>query len=135
MFGRAAGCEACTLDRQSMQSMSVREIAAQVEQFEAASGQALATVREDGAASPVLVAVVSEFNRKAQKAVNALATADEQTARETIFELEQAADSANYAAVADPGAAEPTKEAVYAAHEMVCAFKQAMLAAGVHTTR
>src|SRR5688572_17383638 len=92
-----------------MASMSVREIAEQVAHFEAASGRAVERVRADTAASPVLAAVVGEFQRKAQKAVSALARADEQTARETIFELEQAADSANYAAVADPGAAEPTK--------------------------
>jgi hypothetical protein len=91
-------------------------------------------VQGDAAASPVLATVVGEFHRKAQKAVGALADADERTARDSIVELEQAADSADYAAAADPGAAEATKEAVYAAHGMVCVFKQSMLAAGGRAT-
>ena len=114
-----------------MEPMSISHIATQVARFETASGEALAVVQGDAAASPVLAAVVDEFHRKAQKAVTALASADERTARDTIVELEQAADSANYAAAADPGAAEETKATVYAAHGMVCVFKQAMLAAGV----
>ena len=117
-----------------MDPMSVRHIATQVARFETASGEALAVVQADGAASPVLAAVVGEFHRKAQKAVSALANADERIARETIVELEQAADSANAAAAADPGAAESTKATIYAAHGMVCVFKQAMLAAGVDAT-
>jgi hypothetical protein len=117
-----------------MEPMSMSHVATQVSRFEAASGEALAAVRGDAAASPVLAAVVEEFHRKAQKAVGALAGADERTARETVVELEQAADSANYAAAADPGAAEATKEIVYAAHGAVCVFKQAMLAAGVRAT-
>jgi hypothetical protein len=46
-------------------------------------------------ASPVLVAVVNEFAKKAAKAT---ATADERTA---VIELEQAGDSAKAAAEAD----------------------------------
>ena len=115
-----------------MEPMALSHIATQLARFETASGEALAAVQGDSSASPVLAAVVGEFNRKAQKAVGALAaTADERTAREAVVELEQAADSANYAAAADPGAAETTKEVVYAAHGMVCVFKQAMLSAGV----
>ncbi len=118
-----------------MEPMAVSHIATQLSRFETASGEALAAVRGDAAASPVLAAVVGEFNRKAQKAAAALASsADERTAREAVVELEQAADSANYAAAADPGAAESTKEAIYAAHGMVCVFKQAILAAGVRAT-
>ena len=93
-----------------MAQVSVADIAEQVTQVEAASARAQAAVRADPAASPVLAAVVDEFNRKARKALGVLAGADAGTARETVIELEQAGDSANYAAVADPGAAEPTKE-------------------------
>src|SRR5689334_549072 len=118
-----------------MDPMSLSHIATQVARFETASSEALAAVQEDTAASPVLAAVVGEFHRKAQKAVDALVGADERTARDTIVELEQAADSSNYAAAADPGAAETTKAVVYAAHGMVCVFKQAMLAAGVRGSR
>ena len=117
-----------------MEPMALSHIATQLSRFETVSGEALAAVRADTAASPVLAAVVGEFNRKAQKAVGALAASpDERTAREAVVEVEQAADSANYAAAADTGAAESTKEAVYAAHIMVCVFKQAMLTAGVRT--
>jgi hypothetical protein len=52
-------------------------------------------VQADSSASPVLVAVVNEFAKKAAKAT---ATADERTA---VIELEQADDSAKAAAEAD----------------------------------
>lgn len=39
------------------------------------------------------------------------------------MELEQAADSAKWAALADPGASEQSKLAVVAAHDAICWFK------------
>ena len=43
--------------------------------------------------------------------------------REAVFELEQAADSAKWAALADPAASEQVKLAVVAAHDSICWFK------------
>ena len=74
-------------------------------------------VRADGGASPVLVAVVEEFAKKAEKAKNA---SDERTA---VIELEQAGDSAKAAAEADPGLSAEAKEAVLDAHLAICIAK------------
>jgi hypothetical protein len=71
----------------------------------------------DEGASPVLVAVVNEFAKKAEKA---LGSADERSA---VIELEQAGDSAKAAAEADPGAAEATRTAVLDAHLAICIAK------------
>jgi hypothetical protein len=78
---------------------------------------ALARVRGDQGASPVLVAVVGEFAKKAEKATG---SDDERTA---VIELEQAGDSAKAAAEADTGAADATREAVLDAHLAICIAK------------
>jgi hypothetical protein len=78
---------------------------------------ALACVRADGGASPVLLAVVSEFAKKAEKAAH---SSDERTA---VIELEQAGDSAKAAAEADTGVADATREAVLDAHLAICIAK------------
>ena len=75
----------------------------------------------DGGASPVLRAVLGEFQRKAAKARAALTAGHEP--REPVVELEQAADSARVAAQADPGAAPATKELVDVAHMAICLLK------------
>lgn len=78
---------------------------------------ALASVRADHGASPVLIAVVSEFAQKAEKATH---SDDERTA---VIELEQAGDSAKAAAEADTGVAEATRQAVLDAHLAICIAK------------
>jgi type IV secretory pathway VirJ component len=78
---------------------------------------ALACVRADHGASPVLVAVVSEFAQKAEKAT---ASDDERMA---VVELEQAGDSAKAAAEADSGVADATRQAVLDAHLAICIAK------------
>ena len=77
----------------------------------------------DGAASPVLAAVVAEFRRKFAKTRPAVEDDPPAGQRESIFELEQAADSAKWAALADSGASKQTKLAVVAAHNSICWFK------------
>jgi hypothetical protein len=82
-----------------------------------------AALMAEGVASPVLEAVVAEFRRKFAKtrpAVEREPTADQ---REAVVELEQAADSAKWAALADPVASEHIKLAVVAAHDSICWFK------------
>jgi len=80
-------------------------------------GAALDAVRTDHGASPVLVAVVSEFATKAEKAAG---TEDERTA---VIELEQAGDSAKVAAEADAGVSNTTRDAVLDAHLAICIAK------------
>ena len=78
---------------------------------------ALASVRADQGASPVLIAVVSEFAKKAEKAKQ---SDDERTA---VIELEQAGDSAKAAAEADTGLSSDARESVLAAHLAICKLK------------
>ena len=65
----------------------------------------------------MLIAVVSEFAKKAEKATH---FDDERTA---IIEVEQAGDSAKAAAEADTGVADATREAVLDAHLAICIAK------------
>ena len=82
---------------------------------------ALRAAEADSGASVVLVAVVREFDSKADKAN--LHTDTEAAARDVVIELEQAGDSAKAAAEADTGAGESTKEAVLDAHLAICILK------------
>jgi len=61
----------------------------------------------------VLVAVVNEFAKKADKAAASL---DQRVA---VIELEQAGDSAKAAAEADPGVSRATRDAVLEAERMI----------------
>ena len=78
---------------------------------------ALVSVGADPGASPVLLAVVSEFAAKAEKATH---SDDERTA---VIEVEQAGDSAKAAAEADAGVADATRQAVLDAHLAICIAK------------
>ena len=82
-----------------------------------------ATVLADGAASPVLAAVVQELARKTQKAIDGLPGADQAALRLSIVEVEQAADSAKVAVEADDGASDATRGAVLDAHLVICTLK------------
>jgi len=85
-------------------------------------GSAVSAVGADSGASPVLVAVVGEFEAKAAKA-SKLATTGAQAAHDAVVELEQAGDSAKAAAEADAGAGEATRQAVLDAHLSICMLK------------
>jgi hypothetical protein len=74
--------------------------------------------------SPVTRAILGEFQRKAAKARAALAAGA--APREPVVELEQAADSANLGAKADPDAAPRTKELIELAHNAICMLKAHM---------
>ena len=82
-----------------------------------------AAVAADKAASAVLAGVVAEFRRKFAKDRPAVEGDPGVSQREAVIELEQAADSAKWAALADTGASEPTKLAVVSAHDSICWFK------------
>ena len=83
----------------------------------AMTDEALARVRADPGASPVLLAAVNEF---AQKAVKAVHYDDERTA---VLEFEQARDRAKAAAEADNDVADATRHAVLDAHLAICIAK------------
>ena len=78
---------------------------------------ALDTVQGDKGASPVVVAVMAEFAKKAAKAI---AQEDERT---SVIELEQAGDSAKAAAEADAGLSDAARKAVLDAHLAICIAK------------
>jgi hypothetical protein len=78
---------------------------------------ALDAVRTDQDASPVLIAVVSEFAKKAEKAARA------EDERGAVIELEQAGDSAKVAAESDIGVSDVTRKAVLEAHLAICIAK------------
>ncbi|RZL90923.1 MAG: hypothetical protein EOP82_14190 [Variovorax sp.] len=92
-------------------------------QLDSRLNAAEAALAADGKACPVLAAVVAEFRRKFAKTRPAVEGDPVPGHREAVFELEQAADSAKWAALADPGASEQIKLAVVAAHDSICWFK------------
>ena len=83
---------------------------------------ALRAAEGDAGASAVLVAVVQEFDKKADKAMRQ--GGDTPAAmREAVVELEQAGDSAKAAAEADSGLSAEAKQAVLDAHMAICVLK------------
>ena len=65
----------------------------------------------------MLIAVMSEFAKKAEKATQS----DDK--RTPVIELEQAGDSAKAAAEADTGVTDATRQAVLDAHLAICIAK------------
>lgn len=78
----------------------------------------------DGSASPVLVAVVRELQKKTAKGLELIG--DGGDPREVVVEIEQAADSAKAAAEADGGLSEDSRTAVIGAHDKICVMKTKM---------
>ncbi len=78
-------------------------------------------VAADAGASPVLVAVVGEFEAKLSKAQRHLT--DGVPGRDDVMELEQAGDSAKAAAEADEGLSSDARRSVLAAHLAICKLK------------
>ena len=83
--------------------------------------EAARRVEGDGGASPVLVAVVREFQKKLTKSESQMV--DGVVARDAVLELEQAGDSAKAAAEADTGLSSETRDSVLAAHLSICMLK------------
>jgi hypothetical protein len=86
-----------------------------------AIGDAVGLVEADGGASPVLVAVVREFQAKLVKTKQH--TIGDVPSGDAVIELEQAGDSAKAAAEADTGLSSDAREAVLAAHLAICRLK------------
>jgi hypothetical protein len=85
------------------------------------TADALRAAEADPGASAVLLAVVREFDKKADKAIGQNDTPS--AMREAVVELEQAGDSAKAAAEADPGLGEQARQAVLDAHLAICVHK------------
>lgn len=88
------------------------------------TAEALRTTEADGDASVVTVAVVREFDTKADKA-NRQPQGDG-SARDSVIELEQAGDSAKAAVEADPNVGQEAFQAVQDAHLAICILKTEM---------
>ena len=84
-------------------------------------GDAARQVEADQDASPVLVAVVREFQAKLVKAQSNAKDGD--PGHDSVMELEQAGDSAKAAAEADVGLSSDARESVLAAHLAICKLK------------
>ena len=95
----------------------VASVAERLHETQVKTDNALDVVRADPGASPVLIAVVSEFAKKAEKATRA------EDERGAVIELEQAGDSAKAAAEADTGVSDATRQAVLDAHLAICIAK------------
>jgi hypothetical protein len=95
----------------------VTTVAERLRETRAKSDNALDLVRGDQSASPVLIAVVDEFAKKAEKATRA------EDERAAVIELEQAGDSAKAAAEADTGISDATRQAILDAHLAICIAK------------
>ena len=86
-------------------------------------GTAYLEVGADHGASPVLVAVVREFEAATARTA---VVAEDAGAREAIVELERDRDSANAAAEADPALGGPTRQAVLVARLAICVLTPSM---------
>ena len=89
---------------------------------------AVNAVSGDAGASPVLVAVVGEFDAKLSRAETRAndAAGTVGAVREGVIEAEQAGDSAKVAAEADQGVGEDARQAVIDAHLAICVLKAEM---------
>lgn len=83
--------------------------------------EAARRVDADGGASPVLVAVVREFQAKLAKGPKDMIGGV--PSHDAVLELEQAGDSAKAAAGADSRLSNDARESVLAAHLAICMLK------------
>jgi hypothetical protein len=100
--------------------LAMSDLKTRLDDVKTKTADALRASETDQGASVVLVAVVREFDTKADKA-NGQADAD--AARDSVIELEQAGDSAKAAAEADSGLGQAALQAVLDAHLAICILK------------
>jgi len=86
--------------------------------------EAVSAVQADRDASPVLAAVLKEFEKKFGKARDLAGDGSDAAATKlAVAEVEQAGDSAKAAAEADAGLGTDARDAVLKAHDIVCVLK------------
>lgn len=81
-------------------------------------GQAVAALEADPGTSPMMLALVKELRSKSKKAICALNCVDD-SLFEQVIEMEQAAESARYAADADKGLTGKTRKVMLDAYMSV----------------
>src|SRR5688572_19989403 len=107
----------------AVHTLSVTIAAEVCSQLDARLDIAEEALAADTAASRVTAGVVAEFRRKLTKSRSLVEQPDAPGHREAVVELEQAADSAKAAALADTGALRATRDAIVSAHDSICWFK------------
>jgi hypothetical protein len=101
--------------------LAMPDVMTRLGEVKAKTAEALRLSEADQDASVVLVAVVREFDSKADKANRQ--SDGEAAARDAVIELEQAGDSAKAAAEADPALGADALQAVLDAHLAICILK------------
>jgi hypothetical protein len=101
--------------------LDVLDVMTRLGEVKIKTAEALRATEADGGASVVTVAVVREFDTKADKA-NRHPQSDG-SARDAVIELEQAGDSAKAAVEADPNLNREAFQAVQDAHLAICILK------------
>ena len=101
--------------------LDVLDVMTRLGEVKSKTAEALRTTGADAAASAVTVAVVREFDAKADKANRQ--PEPNGSARDSVIELEQAGDSAKAAAEADPELSPAALQAVQDAHLAICMLK------------
>lgn len=100
----------------------IESVVDELTRIEDMSDKALQAVNRDRSSSSALRAVVEELHNQARKALDDSEEAEEPL-REHIVELEQAADCAKVAALAETTLSEPAREAILLVHEEVSGLK------------
>lgn len=80
-------------------------------------------IDDESGASPALRAVIEELHRKTREARDDLRAADEESIRDKVIEVEQAADSARRAAEAEEDLGDDLLDAVESVHDRLSAMK------------
>ena len=101
--------------------LDVLDVMTRLGEVQNKTAEALRETEADSQASVVTVAVVREFDKKADKA-NRQPQGDS-SARDSVIELEQAGDSAKAAVEADPNLGQQAFDTIQAAHLAICILK------------
>jgi hypothetical protein len=106
----------------------MEDIASRLSDVRTKLSAAIAAVEGDGSASPVLAAVVREYDAKLSRAESRASDGSDSNGslREAVVEAEQAADSAKVAAEADVNVGAETRQSVLDAHYVMCVLKAEM---------
>ncbi len=116
---RASAASGTHHDAKVTTMSTTTDLTSRLDAVKASTAEALRTTEADRDASVVTVAVVREFDTKADKSRHP----GNDAPRDSVIELEQAGDSAKAAAEADPGLGSVAREAVLAAHLAICILK------------
>jgi hypothetical protein len=114
-------------EKMKVNTITVDEISEKLSNVDKEINHAIQAVEGDMRASPVLRAIVEEFQEKSKKTLSSLGNGDEESISEHIIELEEAGDCAKKAALADVGLSQSTRSIVLKAHDIICDLKSQIL--------